>query len=277
MKAVFLAALACVLLFAPRACDTAAARPPLTVVFMDVGQGDATYIEAPNGNQLLVDGGPGSGILDPLSAIVPFGDRSLNTVLLLGATADHSAGLIDVLKQYTVGAIIEPGGVSSVPVHAALEQEAFGLHVPRIVARKGMKIMLDAKDGVEFDIMYPDSDATASSGIMGQLVYGQTKILFAGSASKKTEAAVAAKDPSAALRSQILMLSKGSQALHIGDALVSAVAPKEIVIVGGDQGQYTTHEQETLDTLEHPGITTVRTDTGNRGFVSNGLSFIPMK
>ena len=277
MKAVFLAALACVLLFAPRACDTAAARPPLTVVFMGVGQGDATYIEAPNGNQLLIDGGPGSGILDPLSALVPFGDRSLNTVLLMGPTADHSAGLTDVLRQYSVGAIVEPGGGSAVPAYGTFEQTAFDLHVPRIFARKGMKIMLDAKDGVEFDIMYPDSDATASSGIMGQLVYGKTRILFAGSASKKTESSLLAENSSALLKSQILMLSKGSQALHIGDVLVSAVAPKEIVIVGGDQGQYTTHEQETLDTLEHPGITTVRTDTGNRGFVSNGLSFTPMK
>ena len=30
----------------------------LTVAFLDVGQGDAIYIQAPNGKQILVDGGP---------------------------------------------------------------------------------------------------------------------------------------------------------------------------------------------------------------------------
>ena len=276
MKAVFLAALACVLLFLPHACDKAASKPQLKVVFMDVGQGDATYIEAPNGNQMLIDGGPNSGILDPLSAIVPFGDRSLNVLLLMGPTADHSAGLTDVLNQYALGAVVEPGGPPAVPAHAAFEQKAFSLHVPRILARKGMKIVLDTKDGVEFDVLYPDSDATASGGIVGQLVYGQTRILFAGSAIKKTEAAIVSENSPTILKSQLLMFSKGSAALHIGDALVSAVAPKEIVIVGGVQGQYTTHEQAVLDTLEHPGVPTVRTDSGNIGFESDGYTFTPI-
>ncbi|MEK9201799.1 MAG: hypothetical protein AAB944_02400, partial [Patescibacteria group bacterium] len=31
----------------------------LTVAFLNIGQGDAIFIEAPNGNQMLIDGGKG--------------------------------------------------------------------------------------------------------------------------------------------------------------------------------------------------------------------------
>jgi competence protein ComEC len=48
----------------------------LKVVFLDVGQGDAVYIEAPNGRQILIDGGPDAKLLSSLGKVMPFADRS---------------------------------------------------------------------------------------------------------------------------------------------------------------------------------------------------------
>lgn len=44
----------------------------LTIAFLDVGQGDAIYIEAPNGNQVLIDGGANKKVLRELSKVMPF-------------------------------------------------------------------------------------------------------------------------------------------------------------------------------------------------------------
>ena len=38
----------------------------LRVVFLDVGQGDAIFIEAPNGVQVLIDAGPDQTVLHEL-------------------------------------------------------------------------------------------------------------------------------------------------------------------------------------------------------------------
>ncbi|MDP2650415.1 MAG: hydrolase, partial [bacterium] len=38
----------------------------LTVAFLDVGQGDAIFIDSPTGRQVLIDGGPGRGVLREL-------------------------------------------------------------------------------------------------------------------------------------------------------------------------------------------------------------------
>ncbi|MDP2932825.1 MAG: hypothetical protein Q8N81_01705, partial [bacterium] len=44
----------------------------LHIWFLDVGQGDAIFIQAPNGNQVLIDGGPDNKVLQELGRIMPF-------------------------------------------------------------------------------------------------------------------------------------------------------------------------------------------------------------
>src|SRR3989338_4096570 len=65
----------------------------LTVAFLNIGQGDAIFIEAPSGNQILIDGGPGKSILRELSKVMPFYDRSVDVVLATHADQDHVGGL----------------------------------------------------------------------------------------------------------------------------------------------------------------------------------------
>jgi competence protein ComEC len=81
----------------------------LTVAFLDVGQGDAIYIDAPSGNQMLIDGGPGKAVLRELSKVMPFYDRSIDVVLATHADQDHVGGLPDVLKKYKVNTFVESG------------------------------------------------------------------------------------------------------------------------------------------------------------------------
>ena len=76
----------------------------LTVAFLNVGQGDAIYIEAPNGNQLLIDGGRGRAVLRELGAVIPLYDRSIDVVLATHPDADHIGGLIPPLGSHPRGA-----------------------------------------------------------------------------------------------------------------------------------------------------------------------------
>ena len=54
----------------------------LKVVYLDIGQGDSVYIEAPNKKQVLIDTGPSSGTVAKLSKVMPFADRSLDLFIL---------------------------------------------------------------------------------------------------------------------------------------------------------------------------------------------------
>ena len=68
----------------------------LKIYFFDVGQGDAIFIEAPNGNQVLIDGGPDNAVLQKLGETMPFYDKSIDMVILTHSDAAHLAGLIEV-------------------------------------------------------------------------------------------------------------------------------------------------------------------------------------
>src|SRR3989344_5217226 len=91
----------------------------LTVAFLNVGQGDSIFIDAPSGNQVLIDGGPGKGVLRELSKVMPFYDRSIDVVIATHADQDHIGGLPDVLLNYEVDLFMEPG----VPGDSSLYEE----------------------------------------------------------------------------------------------------------------------------------------------------------
>ena len=80
----------------------------LRVTFLDVGQGDATIIELPDGQTVLIDGGPAYARLDMGRAVVgPYlWDRGIHRIDHIIATHpqwDHVGGLPWVIKTFDVG------------------------------------------------------------------------------------------------------------------------------------------------------------------------------
>ena len=67
------------------------------VVFIDVGQGDATLVVAPGGETLLIDGGPASRVASVEAALAEHADGHLEAVILTHFDADHLAGLVELL------------------------------------------------------------------------------------------------------------------------------------------------------------------------------------
>src|SRR3989344_5668011 len=74
----------------------------LKFYLLDVGQGDAIFIETPSGNQILIDGGPDKSVLRELGEVMPFYDRTIDLVILTHPHLDHAGGLVEVLKNYEV-------------------------------------------------------------------------------------------------------------------------------------------------------------------------------
>src|SRR3989344_341375 len=80
----------------------------LHLVFCDVGQGDAAYLRAPNGQDMLIDAGPDNRVLSCLGKYMPFWDRSIDLVVLSHPQKDHLEGLIPVIERYNIGYLVSP-------------------------------------------------------------------------------------------------------------------------------------------------------------------------
>ncbi len=121
--------------------NTVASAPEsFRVSFFDVGQGDSALIQVPHGASILVDGGPGSSVLDRLSQS---GAASLDAVVLTHSHADHLAGLIEVLKHYHVGTVYDGGSPSSSPLYQDFLKEIKAREVAYHVVRRGQKLAYD--------------------------------------------------------------------------------------------------------------------------------------
>ena len=114
----------------------------LKVYFFDVGQGDSIFIEAPNGSQVLIDGGPDGKVLSELAKAMPFYDRDIDVVVASHPHADHISGLVEVLERYDVANIIESRDGYKSPVYERWERTVKEENANHVEAMAGKVIDL---------------------------------------------------------------------------------------------------------------------------------------
>jgi competence protein ComEC len=86
---------------------TPSAPRDLTVSFLDIGQGDSTLVQSPDGAAVLFDGGPPEGHVTTL--LKRAGVRRLSLVVMTHQSRDHHAGLQAVVERFPVGTLLENG------------------------------------------------------------------------------------------------------------------------------------------------------------------------
>lgn len=233
----------------------------LTVATLDIGQGDAIYIEAPNGNQMLIDGGPPKAALSSLRKVMPFYDRTIDALLVTNPDKDHIAGFIDVLERYKVGKVIEPGTESPTDTYAELEKAISLEKAQRVIAERGMKINLGG--GAYFEVLFPDRDisglGTNTGSIVGRLVYRQTSVMFTGDAPDEIEKYLISLDGKN-LKSDVLKVGHHGSRTSTSPEFVGFVSPSLALISDGKGNSYGHPHQETMETLEKFGVKILRTD-----------------
>src|SRR3989344_1839673 len=193
LKLIHLVILLCLVVFSFSTYSIASQKDGLLkVYFFDVGQGDAIFIEAPNGNQVLVDGGPDNAVLQKLGETMPFYDKDIDVVVLTHSDADHVTGLIEVLDRYEVKNIIYSNVIRVSSLYGAW-QEAVAKEESNIIDPVAGKI-IDVGNGVSLLISNPSEslngqarDKTNDDSVVLMLKYGETEILLTGDIEAKTE------------------------------------------------------------------------------------------
>ena len=89
--------------------DFASLQKHLKITFLDVGQGDATFVEFPDGRQMLVDCAIDGRILEALGRVMEFYDRDIDYLLITHPDFDHYGGCTDVLNRFEVKNIVYNG------------------------------------------------------------------------------------------------------------------------------------------------------------------------
>lgn len=246
----------------------------LTVAFLDVGQGDAIFIEAPNGKQVLIDGGSNKDVLRSLSKVMPFYDRSIDVVIATHPDKDHIGGLPDVLARYTVDLFLEPGIENDTGAYRALENIVSKRGVQKIYARRGMQLVLD--DETLLRILFPDRSVVGmesnTASIVAQLVYGDTEFLLTGDSPKSIEKYLISLDGKD-LKSDVLKVGHHGSKTSSNASFIGMASPDFAIISAGEDNRYGHPHKEVLETLEQFEVKIINTaSAGTIVFTSDGKS-----
>lgn len=245
----------------------------LTVTFLDVGQGDSVFVEAPNGNQLLYDAGPPTGAaIRGLASIMPFWDRSIDVLVLSHPDLDHIGGAVEVLKRYTVPVVLESGAVGTNGVVPELNAQFERQQTDRLLARRGQTIELGGS--VFVDILYPDSndlpEETNDASVTVRIRYGSTSFLLSGDLSRWGEYRIL-DETSGQLHATVVKLGHHGSKTSSSERWLAELKPEIVVVSAGKNNKYGHPHQEVMDLLDRLHIRSVRTDIeGNIVFTSNG-------
>lgn len=234
----------------------------LVFAMLDIGQGDAIFVQSPTGTQMLIDGGPAKKILGPLSRAMPIFDKKIDAILITNPDTDHIAGFLGVLKNYKVGRVFEPGTFNDSKTYLTLEEEIKNQKISDTLVRKNMRI--DLGGGAVMEILFPDRDVSLWSSndgsVIAKLIYGETSIMLTGDATAKTEHLVLLNNPKNKLASTILKVGHHGSRTSSSSEFIKAVKPMYALISDGKNNKYGHPHQETLDTLSSFKIKSLRTD-----------------
>jgi competence protein ComEC len=244
----------------------------LEVVFFDVGQGDAAFIELPNRQQILIDGGPdGQLLLEKLGKEMPFWDRTIDLVILTHPEHDHMAGLLEVLKRYKIENILWTGVLRDTAEYKEWERLIKKEEANVFIARDGQTI---DGGGAFINILHPFEilegktvTNTNNTSVAVRLVFGETSFLFTGDAYKSVERELI--NGGAEIDSDVLKAGHHGSKTSTAPEFVESVSPEIVVISCGKDNPYGHPNPETLQALE--GIDIFRTDfDGDIKIISDG-------
>jgi len=250
----------------------------LEVSVLDVGQGDAIFIETPENFQILIDGGPDKSILNELGEEMGFWDRDIDAVVLTHPHADHVSGLVEVLRRYEIGKIYMVGVVHTSSDYIEFLNIIKEKNIDTHIVESEFTLELDS--GIYFEYIYPMQsfaslkvDNLNNTSIVNRLVYNDTSILLMGDLEKEGEEELLASG--ADLSAQILKAGHHGSATSSHEEFLEAVDPEYAIISCGTDNQFGHPSMRTVNRMERLGIEVLRTDElGTISLVSDGLTWI---
>jgi len=246
-------------------------KQELTINFLDVGQGDAILITQ-GSKQVLIDGGPnGQILLEKLGKYIPFWDRNIEVMIATHPDQDHIDGLIDAMKTYNTGEVIDNSEDADSQVYKKYLEIIKEKNIPRLKGKLGVNIKIS--DDAKMEILNPGDTLdnnlkdTNADSIVVRLTYGENSFLLTGDFPVEKESELLEKEAkppigglASKLKSDVLKIAHHGSKYATGDEFLEKVAPKDAVISVGKNNRYGHPAQELLDRLNAKGIRILRTD-----------------
>lgn len=252
-------------------------RGRLSLTFLDVGQGDAIFINFPQGQTMLLDSGGRLGYaIEPgefepsedifledrigvgEAAVLPFlwqlGLKRLDYIAATHGDSDHTEAFAEIVRAMTIGQALtgslpRAGEKLDLFTRAVRERD-----VPLRVVKRGEVLNLD---GIKLQVLAPFADAGElkpsdnNASLVLRLTLGQRSFLLTGDIEKETEARLV--EAGELLKADVLKVAHHGSRTSTTAEFLARVQPQHAIISAGNPSPFGHPHAEVLARLQAAG------------------------
>ncbi|HEY6435471.1 MAG TPA: DNA internalization-related competence protein ComEC/Rec2, partial [Ignavibacteriaceae bacterium] len=238
----------------------------LSVLMIDVGQGDSFLIKFPNGKTALVDAGNTTSLFDNGERIIlPLLNyleiKKIDYGIVSHVDSDHYSGFVSLILNGIIGEIIKP------ELDTTLSKD---IKFEKFIEKSGVpiKYFKEQKFEVGNTMLYflYDKNIKSLSGKSTndrsgffKLVYGETSFLFTGDAEKRIEKFYGNKYKKF-LDSDVLKVGHHGSKTSSSEAFLEYVTPSLSLISAGFKNKFGHPSDEVIERLQTVGSSVFRSD-----------------
>ncbi|MFN8674538.1 MAG: DNA internalization-related competence protein ComEC/Rec2 [Candidatus Sericytochromatia bacterium] len=262
----------------------------LKVVFINVGQGDATLIQTPKGKNILIDCGQSyerevNGKKIEFDAakryILPFfkrqGIKELDKLIITHPDSDHIGGCNNIINSLEVKEVWDSGQKDDSKIYTSLLENILKKNIPLKIVNKNEtfneeKLSLSVINEIKPEIT-EEKSYNNNNSILLKLIYDKISFLFCADIEKETEFNLLEKKVD--LKSTILKVPHHGSKTSSTEDFLEKVKPELAIISVGKNNVYKHPANEVLERLNKINTKILRTDLdGGIIIETNGDSFV---
>ena len=239
----------------------------LKVYFVDVNQGDSTFIVTPKGKTILIDGGGSSYTNVGKNTLLPYildrGYTKIDIAIISHMDLDHCDGIIYLMDKIKIKKIIIGKQYEESDNYKRFVKLAKEKRIEVKIVEAGENINIERN--VNLDILWPDSknkiseNAINNNSLVFKLKYKKYSILFTGDIEEIAEKTILERYKNM-LQSTILKVAHHGSKTSTTPEFLKAVKPRYALIGVGKNNKFGHPSENTIKKLKEMKVKIFRTD-----------------
>ncbi|MBU1203368.1 MBL fold metallo-hydrolase [Patescibacteria group bacterium] len=223
----------------------------LAINFLDVGQGDAILIRTPDGQNILIDGGPDNLLLSQMADKLPWWEDTIDYLIITHWHDDHMMGFVELLEKYEVKHVLVSNHQPDHFLYNIFTQKLQENNIQPQIVQAGESFMFS--DDLYFRVLLADywhEDFNENSVVI-KLSYKDKNVLLMGDLPIEGEQKLLSGGFD--LNSQYLKVGHHGSKYSSSLEFLQAVQPEFCIIQSGLDNKFGHPHQEAIERLKKVG------------------------
>lgn len=228
--------------------SSSAGADVMKIHFIDVGQGDCTFVDYGD-QEVLIDCGEWEYSREVIDYISPYVDGPLDLVIATHPDSDHIGGMMYLFDSFQVGCVIDSGAVKDTVTYEnyinAVENE------PECTVYPDDDMIWEMGENAYVRIIETgdDDDDVNEISVVSEVVFGEVSVLLTGDMGSKTERANLDRFG----RVRVLKAAHHGSSKSTSEEFLEKTRPDYVIISAGKDNSYGHPHKETLERLDRIG------------------------